>query len=537
MESQTLFRRISLLKNWPAYLALVMVCNVMAQSPSRSVPVTGTVLDPSGASAPEATVMLKRGTGIVRPPVKTDLSGRFRFDAVAEGTYSIEVQHEGFATSTTPLKVSTKPPAPLTITLALAAIASEVSVGEADLAEVSTDVAENRDAAAVDANLLDQLPVFDQDYVATMSTFLDSAAIGTSGTQLIVDGMAVSNLGVSASAIQEVRINQNPYSAEFARPGRANIEIITKATTSQYHGTFNFIFRDSTLDARDPFALVRAPEQRRIFEGFLTGPVGQSKTSSFLFSGNRQEEDLQSIVFARGLSGPIEETVASGKRNTQISFRVSHQFDQDHTAWWQYNERDFPSVNQNVGGFVLPEAGRNSNPWERELIFNDRLSLSPRWLNQFQILIGRERASITSVNSARKIVVRDAFTSGGAQMNQLETENHFQLNDVVSWSAGKHLVRFGLNVPDWSRRGVDDLNNFGGTFFFSSLEDYAAQRPYAFRQQQGSGHVVFWQKELGGFVQDDYKVRPNLSLSLGIRYNWQNYLHDNKDFAPRIAFA
>ena len=94
-----------------------------------------------------------------------------------------------------------------------------------------------------------------------------------------------------------------------------------------------------------------------------------------------------------------------------------------------------------------------------------------------------------------------------------------------------------MNVPDWSRRGFDDQNNFGGTFFFATLADYAAGRPYAFRQQQGSGHVVFWQKELGGFVQDEWKPRSNFSVTLGLRFNWQNYLGDNNNFGPRLAFA
>jgi hypothetical protein len=171
------------------------------------------------------------------------------------------------------------------------------------------------------------------------------------------------------------------------------------------------------------------------------------------------------------------------------------------------------------------------------VIFNDQWTLSPKWLNQFQILIGREREETTSVSAAPKIVVQDTFTAGGGQMHLLRTENHAQGNDIASWSSGRHLVKLGVNLPDWSRRGVDDYSNFGGTFFFSSLAAYAAGQPYAFRQQQGSGHVVYWQKELGGFLQDDYKASSNLSLSLGMRYNWQNYLRDNDNFSPRLAFA
>ena len=518
-------------------LMVLGVAAVLPQTTPRTQSIRGTVLDPSGAVVPDATVTLKRGKNSINPPALTGEAGDFRFDAVPEGTYSLEVIREGFGLSVTPLRIGARAISPLRIELAIATISSEIAVGAADTVPVSTEAAENRDSATVDLSLLERVPIFDQDVLATMTAFLDPASIGAGGTQLIVNGMEVNNVGVTPSAIQEVRINQNPYSAEFARPGRGRLEIITRATASEYHGTFNFIFRDSVWNARDAFALVRAPEQRRIFEGSLTGPLGHSKSTSFLFSGERQEEDLEAVVFARGLSGEIRDNVPAPKRNTQISFRVAHRFSARHTDYWQYNDREFPSDNPGVGGVVLAEAGTRIRPVEREVIFNDQWTLSPKWLNQFQILIGREREETTSVSAAPKIVVQDAFTTGGGQMHLLRTENHAQGNDIASWSSGRHLVKVGVNLPDWSRRGVDDYSNFGGTFFFSSLAAYAAGQPYAFRQQQGSGHVVYWQKELGGFLQDDYKVSSNLSLSLGIRYNWQNYLRDNDNFAPRLAFA
>ena len=517
-------------------MALLVVSSALAQRPPQTTAVAGIVLDPSGAYTPDATVILRQGSN-ARAQGKTDSAGKFRFDAVPSGNYSVEVQREGFKKSIAPVKVPSPSSASLTITLALEGISSEVSVSGDDSIQVSTDAAENRDSATVDQSLLEKVPVFDQDYVATMSAFLDSASLGTGGPNVMVNGVQVSSVIVSASTIQEVRINQNPYSAEIARPGRGTIEIITKDPSSSYHGAFNFIFRDSVLNARDPFSLVRAPEQRRIFEGAIGGPVGHSKSWSFLLSGHRQEEDLQSSVFAQGPSGTIQESVPSPKRDTQLSFRVGHQFSPSHSIFWQYNEWDYPSSNQGVGGVVLPEAATNSDQQERELIFNDRWAPSPKWLSQFQILLGKESHILTSVNAAQQIVVQDAFTSGGAQIDRLDTENHIQLNEIVSWSHGKHFVKFGVNVPDWSRRGIENRNNFGGTYYFSSLADYAAQRPYSFKQQQGSGKVVYWQAELGGFVQDDYKLRPNLSLSFGLRYNWQNYLNDNTQFAPRLAFA
>jgi len=518
-----------------AVLFLIAVSSASAQGPGRAPTIAGTVFDPSGASVPNATVTLKRAAKVLSS-TKTDASGSFRFEDIPQGNYSIEVQQEGFKPSNTQLQIQGRALAPLTITLSLAQLVSEVSV-TAGAIQVSTDTAENRDSVNADQTLLENVPVFDQDYITAMSAFLDAGSLGTNGPQLIINGVEVTSATVTASAIQQVRINQNPYSAEFARPGRGNIEIITKDATSEYHGTLNFIFRDSVMNARDPFALVRAPEQRRILEGAVSGPIAHSKTTSFLLSGHRQEEDLQSIVFAEGLGGPIRENVASPKRDTLISLHISHQFSTNHSAYWQYNEWEYPSFNQGVGSFVLPEAGTNSDQWEREWIFSDRLTLSPKWLLQSQVLIGWEHHATSSVTNAPKIVVQDSFTSGGAQIDLVNTERHATLNEIASWSSGKHFVKFGLNVPDWSRRGITNHSNFGSTYFFSSLQDYAALHPYAYRQQQGSGEVLYWQQELGAFVQDDFRVRPNLSVSLGLRYNWQNYLHDHRQFAPRIAFA
>ncbi len=501
------------------------------------VALTGTVLDPRRNPVADATVTLAQGSSAAQEAVKTDAAGRFRFEGVGDGSYSVQVAHDGFAPSDTSLQISGKTPAALLIKMSLLSVVTKVTVVGDEQVQVSTDISENLDTASVDQNLLEKVPVFDQDYVTAMSAFLDAGSIGTGGVQTIVNGVEVSSVTVSASAVQEVRINQNPYSAEYSRPGRGGLEIITKEAASDYHGTFNFIFRDSVLNARDPFALTRAPEQRRIFEGAFSGPIGPSKSWSFMVSGHRQEEDLQSVVFAQGVTGPIQESVPSPKRDTLLSLHIGHQFSQNHSAYWQYTEWDYPSSNQGVGGFVLPEAATNSNQWERAWVFNDRLTVSPHLLFQFQILMGWEHHETTSVNSARKIIVQDEFTSGGAQINSLGVEHNVQISAVGSWTHAKHFLKFGINVPDLSRRDNVNNNDFGGTYTFLSLPDYLAQHPHEYQQQQGVGKVSYWDDQVAGFVQDEYKFLPNLSFSAGLRYNWQNHLSDYTQFAPRLAFA
>ena len=499
--------------------------------------ISGTVSDPSGAAIPGADVKVQqRGTAIVAAETRTDVQGNFRASGLPAGSYEVGVQHDGFASQIVRLAIRNRSPAPLHIELILAGVRQEVTVADS-AAQVSTDSADNLDVVTVDRQMMDNLPVFDQNYVAAMSQFLDPGSIGTGGVTLVVNGMEQRNIGVTASAIQQVKINQNPYSAEFQRPGRGRIEVITKPSSQVYHGTFNFLFRDYHLNARDPFAVTRPPEQRRIYEGSLLGPLGHSKKNSFLISIDREEQDLQAIIYAITPTGLLQQTAANPQRDTEISASVTHQFTENHLATVRFNSNTSTEQNRGVGGFVLADAGVNVRDREDEIYYNDSLVITSRLLNQFRVVVGRDHAPDISVTQAPGIVVPGFFTGGGAQADRLRTENHVNLNEIVTWTPGKHNIRAGINVPDISRRGMDDNTNIDGTYYFSSLQDYELRRPYSFIQQQGDGHIVFVEVVAGGFVQDDYRLRPNLTVSMGVRYDWQNFFHDNNNFSPRLALA
>ena len=107
----------------------------------------------------------------------------------------------------------------------------------------------------------------------------------------------------------------------------------------------------------------------------------------------------------------------------------------------------------------------------------------------------------------------------------------------MTLSHGKHIVKFGIQVPNLNRRVWDDETNQGGTFSFATLADYAAGHPYAYTLQQGSGHVSLWWREYGAFAQDQIRVNPNLQASIGLRYDWQAFFHDANNFAPRASLA
>ena len=515
-------------------LLLLLVVSIPTTLVAQSGRISGLVQDQSGASIPNATVTLRKGAQT--STTVTNANGSFSFDKVGTGTYDVEADQPGFKTGAARVVVGNRNPRPVEFKLQIANLQQEVTVAGDDI-EANTQTDSNLDVAALDRNALDNAPIFDQNYIATISRFLDSGALGTNGTALIMDGLQVNNISLPASAIQEVKINQNPYSPEFLRPGRGRIEVVTKAAASAYHGSVNFVFRDNRWNAREPFAATKPQEQRKILETSLTGPLGSGKTTSFLFSGTYQLDDAESIVFANGLSGVIRANVPNPQRDADLSARISHQFGPKNTVSLRYESLDQYRRNQSVGGVVLPSAATNFRNREDSFTYSQTTTFTPKLINDFRILFGKERQPTRSVQNEPKIVVLDAFTEGGAQADRLQTEYHTTFHDALLWSQGKHTLRMGVDVPDISRRGLEDGTNFQGTFTFSSLQDYVDNRPFSFVQQAGQGKVIFWEKTLAGFILDDVKLRPNLTISLAARYDWQNYLHDNNNVSPRIAFA
>ena len=423
------------------------------------------------------------------------------------------------------------------LVLQVAGVTQEVTVGR-DSSVVTTAADANRNAIVMDAQSLRDIPVFDRDIVGTLSRFLDAGSIGAGGPTLVVDGMEARKVGVSPSAIVEVKINQDPYGAEFQRPGRGRIEVITKAGSDAYHGSFDFTFRDAALNARDVFAPTKPPEQRRIYEGVLGGPVMDGKHTSFLVTLEQRDEDLQSIVHASTPSGLFEAVVPRPTRGTEVSASWSHQAGTVTDIHGSLHGRG-PEPGQLRASAARPcrRPDATNTPTRSKSSSGTGGSRRARSLSEFRILAGREVGSTVSLTPAVAIVVPDSFTGGGAQADQRTTEYHIQLTENVSYLLGKHLLKAGFAIPDLSRRGFDDRTNRDGTFTFSSLNAFDLGRPLSFVQQRGDGEMVFLQRVFAAFLQDQITLTRNISLGLGLRYDWQNIFTDNNNFAPRLSIA
>jgi hypothetical protein len=523
----------------PFLLTLLLAADLLGQTDRTFRTVAGTVRDPSDAAIVSARVSLFDRTGQYLAQTTTDRSGNFHFERLTLGDYQVQAEQEGFKTTRVSVAVGARDKGLLRIVLPISVAAQEITVhAESSAALVNTEVSGNQDANSIDRAALDRVPVFDQDYVTTLSRFLNDSALGTNGVSLVVNGIEANGPGVTPSAVKEVKINQDPYSAFYARPGRARIEITTKGGTPQFHGTANFMLRDSVFDATNAYAVTKPSEHRRFFEGSVTGPLSRRKKTTFLLALEADQDDQQATVVAEDLSGPVHDNVPVPMRHEFISGRVFHDLKNSDQFWVGYSYEHRTIDNHGVGGTTLPEAGTDLHFLEHEVNVSYSHVFSSRWLNQLRFLVGHFDTPTTSLNPSPQIVVSGAFTGGGAQADSRRTEYHFDGADIVSYVSGRHQLKFGIDVPDISRRGMDDFTNTAGTYTFNSLAAYQASQPTTYVVQQGQGHLVFVERTVAGFIEDSLRVRPNLSLTVGMRYYWQNYFHDvPHNLAPRLAFA
>jgi hypothetical protein len=282
------------------------------------------------------------------------------------------------------------------------------------------------------------MPIFDNDYATAMSAFLDQNVTATGGAGLLVDGVEANRATVSASAVQEVRINQDPYSAQYYWPGRGQMEIITKSAADHYHGQFNFLFRDSALNAQNALAPSKPFEQRQNYEGHITGPIPHWRKSSFLGSFNRVVYDQDAVVSATlaptvaDPSGAFSANVPAPARDTEFSVRAAHQFSERNSGYVQYSYQDSSAQNQGVGGQTLASAGFNNQYLEHDATAHLDSTLSAVALNQVSLVAEHDSNRNQDTAEGPAISVPGNFLSGSAQADALSTESNFRIYDMLT---------------------------------------------------------------------------------------------------------
>jgi hypothetical protein len=527
-------------------LALNLVALSATAHAQGSIELRGTVIDETRAFIPAAPVVLDDGKG-QKYTTQTDEQGRYRFTAIRPAVYTITVEVEGFAIFSEQIDLTTRRSAPLDITLAVF-IKDEIQVND-NQAAISSEPDKNLSAITLTDKDLEALPDDPDELLDTLKQ-MAGAAGGADEAAIYVGGFRERGRIPPKEAIQMVRINANPFAAEFSEPGHARIEIITKPGSDTFHGGFRLNFNDEALNARNAFATFKAPLQTRSYGANFSGPLIRNRWGFFM-NFDRREQDENDVINATTLSPdsleavPFITTLLVPTRISNFEFRTEYLATKKHTVGAGYRFMQNRGENLGVGGFDLPERAFNRSIREDNLRLSLTTIVSERAVNEARLQLTRRSVTIEALSDAPTIQVLDAFTSGGNQGSLFRDDKNdsLEFTDSVTYSYKKHTIKLGLRADAFS---IENINrtNFGGTYTFASLDQYRntllglpLARPAQFSINRGDPFVGFSQWEMGWFAQDDWRVSNQLTLSYGLRHEFQTNLQDKLNFAPRVGVA
>ena len=559
-------------------VCLLCVCLTTGVAQHRTGSLRGQVTDELGGLVVGATVTLIAADGTERTAT-TNSEGLYTFNGVVPGAYTLHVVAAGFSPyEKLDLTVAAGPRTTHDVRLVVGIEKQVITVTEEQALNV--DPAGNSDAVVLKGQDLDVLPD-DPDALASAVQAMAGPSAGPNGGQIFIDGFTGGRMPPKES-IREVRVNQNPFNAENSGIGFGQIEIFTKPGADKLRGSTFYNFGDESLNSRNPFAPSRAPFQVRYFGGSLSGPVTKGK-SSFFVDFQRRVIDDNAVINATVLDSNLNpahfnEALLVPTKFFSFSPRFDYQLNQGNTLVMRYSYTRTRADNVGANGFSLPERAFDRSNTFQNVQITETAILSPALLNETRFQFSRARSQQDGNNEIPTIVVQESFTSGGSAIGLAHNdEDRWELQNYWTWTKGRHILRFGarargVHITDFSPQ------NFGGTFTFSggdapqldannqivrdannnpvlipitSLERYRRTLLFQgnpdmrllgggvtqFSIAGGNPEAKVSQIDLGTFVQDEWRLRPNLTFTMGMRYESQTNISSNYNFAPRLFFA
>ena len=548
-------------------LFIFLLCASVTYAQRTTGSLKGTVSDEFGGVIIGATVVATDANGAAKTATTTN-DGAFTISGLAEGKYTVKVSAAGFANSeTADVEVTSNRAQQFDVTMKVTIEQQKVTVS-ADANGVNTEPDSNVGAIVLKGTDLESLPDDPDDLAAALQALAGPAA-GPNGGQIYIDGFSDGRLP-PLSSIREIRINSNPYSAEYDRPGFGRIEILTRPGTDRFRGQASFNFNNQALNSRNPFAPTRPPYMSRQFGGNLSGPISKKK-ASFFFDFEKRDINDQAVVNATILDPAFNivsfaETVPLPNRRTTFSPRLDYQINKNNTLVARY-EYEHSRNQTGAGGFSLGSRKYRTFSTQQTFRLTETAILNPRTVNETRFQFTHQTSGDTADNSIPTTNVQDAFTGGGSQIGKASNlTNRWELNNTTSIAHGMHAIKFGARLRDVH---IDSISpqNFGGTWTFSgsnrtgNTNGFTSIQVYQITQQglaagltpaqiraaggganqltiaAGNPEAKVSQFDFGGFIQDDWKLRQNFTLSLGLRYENQTNISSKLNFAPRVGFA
>ena len=541
------------MKSFGFLIGLILMCTAgVAQTAPGTV--RGQVTDPTGAVIPGATVTVKAGSGNPQSTQTTD-QGSYELKGLAPGTYSLSATAPGFASSQPQaISVGAGQTQQLNIKLEIQVEQEKVEVQEQG---TTVNVAPENNASAIVLKGEDlQALSDDPDELQSELEALAGPSAGPNGGQIYIDGFTGGQIPPKSS-IREIRINQNPFSSAYDKLGYGRIEIFTKPGTNQFHGQAFVNGNASAFNALwSPVEIEQPPYHSEIFSGNIGGPI--NKNASFFFNAEVRDINSISIVDATVLDPALNPTsfsqaIANPSTRVNITPRVDFQLTPSNTLMVRYQFTRNSESNEGIGEFSLyPSQAYNLHDREQTLQISDTQIINANMVNETRFQYIRDSNNQSPLVAPQVTLgVSGAFTNGGNPTGTvLDYENHYELQNYTSIVHGRHFVKFGGRL-----RATTDSNDsrilFNGMYAFPSLTAYrntllgggvcptasVSCGPSQFSISNGPPIFHVTLVDAGLYAEDDWRIRNNMDLSYGLRFETQGGISDHANWAPRISYS
>jgi hypothetical protein len=537
---------------------------VFAQQPcTNGLRIEGFVADPSGAAVPGAQV--RSGDN---QRTTTDASGRFVFACVLANSAIVTVQADGFGAATVRATAITGGTANFNVQLAIADVLASVQVN----ADVDTmDPERGAGTTTLSTADVQQLPDDPDDLLQQLQLLASVSGGAATSATVVVDGFQNGSAMPPKSAIAAIRINPDPISPEYQRPGMegGRIEIITKPGADKYHGAVFFIDSNSIFNATDPFSVTATPAGKRRYGFEFGGPI-LSQKSGFSLALERRDITEFNVVNATTLDANQNqmmerETVAALQERWIGSTRADWQLTEKDAAVLSYSADVNSLGNQGVGGLVLPEAGYSNYVAEYDLRFTNTYTVNANMLHETHIGYTWKRTQQMPNSTDPSLQVEGYFTGGGSTSQNLNNrERDLEIDDDMMITRGAHSIKFGAQslgvfIHDYDPDTFNGSFTFGGgsapaldanndptgvTTTITPIEQYRRAllnlpggTPTAYQVTSGTPLVPYTQWQVAFYGQDSIKLMPRLTVTAGLRYAFQTTPATFNNFAPRVGVA
>lgn len=517
-----------------SFVALLCASTLRGQSSAGII--RGQVTDPSGAAVQNATVQAVGSSG--QPATaQSGRDGTYEVKGLVPGAYTVRAQAKGFQEfQSMEVQVAAGQVQKVDLPLSIAVEQEKVEVTADAGTGLSVSPENNGGAIVLSGKDLDQLSD-DPDELQSDLDALAGPSVGPNGGQMYIDGFTAGQLPPKSS-IREIRINQNPFSAEFDRLGYGRIEIFTKPGTDKFHGQFMVLGNDSAFNTRSPFlgSATLPGYYTTQFNGSFGGPL--SKKASFFIDAQRRNINDIEVVNAETLPGQLfTQGVANPRTRTTVGPRLDYQLAANNTLTVRYQYFRDAANNDGVGQYALPSQGYNLLNTEHTLQVSDTQIFGAKVVNETRFQYIHSGNDQTSLSNAPTIIVPYEFTGGGNNLGAIaDAQSHYEFQNYTSIALGKHLLKVGVRLRDFNENNSSTAN-YNGKFLFPTLAAYQANSPAQFSLTAGNPTASLNWLDAGIYAQDDWRWRPNITISAGLRFETQNHISDHADLAPRLGVA